>query len=200
MGRYVTQCAPGRDADRGEPPGTTASDDGWTAELRAAGCCSALLLGLLLLIDVGSGRLTGLRALMWVALAVLLLVVLVPPRVTAGEGWLASRSLLRRRRVRTDSLVAVRWSDGVSLRLVLRDLDGARVEVDPRVLIANPHLWQLVDAGACSSLGRGTLLCGATALRQLSERIDRETAHSPSTSSRAGRCRRPEGAGSGRRP
>ena len=108
MGRYVTQCAPERDADRGEPPGTSASDDGWTAELRAACGCSALLLGLLLLIDVGSGRLTGLRALMWVALAVLLLVVLVPPRVTAGEGWLASRSLLRRRRVRTDSLVGVR--------------------------------------------------------------------------------------------
>lgn len=76
------------------PPGTSASDDGWTAELRAACGCSALLLGLLLLIGVGSGRLTGLRALMWVALAVLLLVVLVPPRVTTGEGWLASRSCL----------------------------------------------------------------------------------------------------------
>ncbi|WP_329158352.1 hypothetical protein OHB49_05315 [Streptomyces sp. NBC_01717] len=94
----------------------------------------------------------------------------------------------------------MRWSDGVSLRLVLRDLDGARVEVDPRVLIANPHLWQLLDAGARSSLGRGTLLCGATALRQLSERIDRETAHSRSTSTRAGMRRRPEDAGSGRRP
>lgn len=76
------------------PPGTSASDDGWTAELWAACGCSALLLGLLLLIGVGSGRLTGLRALMWVALAVLLLVVLVPPRVTTGEGWLASRSCL----------------------------------------------------------------------------------------------------------
>ena len=94
----------------------------------------------------------------------------------------------------------MRWSDGVSLGLVLRDLDGARVEVDPRVLIANPHLWQLLDAGARSSLGRGTLLCGATALRQLSERIDRETAHSRSTSTRAGMRRRPEDAGSGRRP
>ncbi|MDX3769106.1 MULTISPECIES: hypothetical protein [unclassified Streptomyces] len=198
MGRNVTQCVPRHDADRGNPPGTTASDDGWSAEVRAACGCSALLLGLLLLIDVGSGRITGLRALMWVALALLLLVVLVPPRVTAGEGWLASRGLLRRRRVRTDRLVGVRWSDGVSLRLVLRDLDGARVELDPRVLIANPQLWQLLDAGARSSLGRGTLLCGATALSQLSERIDREAAHSRST--RAGMRRRPEDTGSDRRP
>lgn len=198
MGRHIDRPAPGRDADRVEPPGTSASDDGWTAELRAACGCSGLLLGLLLVIDMGSGRLTGLRALLWVALAVLLFMVLVPPRVTAGEGWLASRGLLRRRRVRTDCLVGVRWSDGVSLRLVLRDLDGARVEVDPRVLIANPQLWHLLDAGARSSLGRGTLLCGATALRQLSERIDRELA--PSRSTRAGIRRRPEGVGPGRRP
>ncbi|MET8416947.1 hypothetical protein ABZV41_14705 [Streptomyces sp. NPDC005098] len=198
MGRHIDRPAPGREAGRGEPPGTSASDDGWTAELRAACGCSALLLGLLLLIDMSSGRLTGLRALLWVALAVLLFVVLVPPRVTAGEGWMASRGLLRRRQVRTDCLVGVRWSDGVSLRLVLRDLDGARVEVDPRVLIANPQLWQLLDAGARSSLGRGTLLCGATALRQLSERIDREPAASRAT--RAVIRRRPEGVGPGRRP
>lgn len=84
MGRHIDRPAPGRDADRVEPPGTSASDDGWTAELRAACGCSGLLLGLLLVIDMGSGRLTGLRALLWVALAVLLFMVLVPPRVTAA--------------------------------------------------------------------------------------------------------------------
>ncbi|MGW2563228.1 hypothetical protein ACWCXB_29175 [Streptomyces sp. NPDC001514] len=109
-------------------------------------------------------------------LATLLFVVLLPPRVTAGEGWLASRTLLRKRRVRTDQLVAVRWSDGVAQRLVLRGLDGGRVELDPRVLIASPQLWRQLDAGARTSLGRGTLLCGATALKVLSRRIDGETA------------------------
>ncbi|MFD9219283.1 hypothetical protein ACFWDI_04460 [Streptomyces sp. NPDC060064] len=130
------------------------------------------------MIDCGSGGLTMLRAALWAGLAILLFVVLLPPRVTAGEGWLASRGLLRQRKVRTDCLVAVRWSDGVAQRLVLRDLDGGRVELDPHVLIANPQLWRLLDAGARTSLDRGTLLCGATALRQLSRRIDGETAHS----------------------
>ncbi|MCP3819303.1 hypothetical protein NLX86_14685 [Streptomyces sp. A3M-1-3] len=178
MGRRITRSVPGRDADRAEPPGKPASDDGWAADLKAAAGCATLLLALLLLIDGASGGLTAPRAVLWAALAVLLFVLLLPARVTAGEGWLASRGLLRERRVCTDRLVAVRWSDGVAQRLVLRDVDGARVEVDPRVLVANPHLWRLLDAGARSSLGRGTLLCGATALKQLSRRIDGETAQS----------------------
>ncbi|MFK4227154.1 hypothetical protein [Streptomyces sp. NPDC019890] len=146
--------------------------------MRSAVGCATLLLCLLLVIDGGSGALTFASAALWTALAILLFVVLLPARVTAGEGWLASRGLLRERRVRTDCLVAVRWSDGVAQRLVLRDLDGGRVELDPRVLVANPPLWRLLDEGARTSLGRGTLLSGATALKQMSRRIDGETAHS----------------------
>ncbi|WP_455351949.1 hypothetical protein [Streptomyces sp. SYSU K217416] len=82
--------------------------------------------------------------------------------------------------MRTDQLVAVRWSDGVAQRLILRDLHGGRVELDPRVLVANSQLWRLLDEGARASLGRGTLLCGAIALKQLSQRIDGETAQSVS--------------------
>ncbi|WP_351230995.1 hypothetical protein [Streptomyces sp. NPDC002133] len=41
---------------------------------------------------------------------------------------------------------------------------------------ANPALWRRLDEDARTCVEHGTLLCGATALRQLSERIDRETA------------------------
>ncbi|MCX4820164.1 hypothetical protein OG883_09645 [Streptomyces sp. NBC_01142] len=178
MEQRETRCVPGRDAGRAEPPGSPSADHGRSGERQAAIRCAALLLAMLLLIDVGSGGLTTVRAVLWTGLAVLLFVVLLPPRVTAGEGWLASRGLLRERTVRTDRLVSVRWSDGVAQRLVLRDLDGGRVELDPRVLVANPRLWRLLDAGARTSLGRGTLLYGAAALRQLSRRIDGETVRS----------------------
>ncbi|MFE5677568.1 hypothetical protein ACFQ7B_05685 [Streptomyces erythrochromogenes] len=58
----------------------------------------------------------------------------------------------------------------------LRDTDGGRVEIDPAVLIRNPAMWQRVDTDTRTSIQRGTLLCGATALRRLAARIDRETA------------------------
>jgi hypothetical protein len=79
--------------------------------------------------------------------------------------------------VRTDSLVSIRWFDGVSQRMVLRDTEGNRVEIDPRVLVRNPAMWRRLDADTRTSIERGTLLCGATALRELAGRIDRETAH-----------------------
>jgi len=148
----------------------------WAKDLRGAIRCAAALLALLLLIDRVAGTLTPLRAAAWVALALLLFLVLHPARVAAGEGWLTSRSLLRTRRVRTDQLVSVRCLDGVAQRLVLRDTSGASVEIDPRVLVANPALWYRLNEDAHVSALRGSLLCGATALRRVSERIDRETA------------------------
>ncbi|TLS47662.1 hypothetical protein FE633_03530 [Streptomyces montanus] len=138
--------------------------------------CSGVLLGLLLLVDWGTGDLTWWRAALWTTLAVLLFLVLFPPRVAAGAGWLASRGLLREQWVRTDHLVSVRCLDGVGRRLVLRDAFGGRVEIDPRVLTANPPLWHRVDEDARISAARGMLLCGGTALHRLSERIDGETA------------------------
>jgi hypothetical protein len=157
-------------------PAEVAHDRLWVQDLRSSIRCAAVLLVLLLLIDWGAGTLTAPRAALWVTLAVLLFLVLYPSRVSAGEGWLVSRGLRGARRVRTDRLVSVRCLDGVGRRLVLRDTSGARVEIDPRVLVSNPALWHRLDEDARVSGLRGTLTCGATALRRVSERIDRETA------------------------
>jgi hypothetical protein len=89
---------------------------------------------------------------------------------------LSSRPLLRERRVRTDALVSVRCLDGTSQRLLLRDAFGGRVELDPEILVTNPRLWNRLDEGARKSVADGMLLCGGTALRLISEQVDRETA------------------------
>ncbi|MFJ3233773.1 hypothetical protein [Streptomyces sp. NPDC086787] len=162
------------------PHGATAAraayDRRWAGDLRSAIRCSAVFLSLLVLIDCGAGRLTFVRGGLWVGLGVLLFLVLFPQRVTAGEGWLASRGPLRERRVRTDLLVSVRCLDGVSQRLRLRDMLGNRVEIDPQVLVDNPDLWRGLERDAYESAARGSLTCGETALRRISERVDRETA------------------------
>lgn len=157
-------------------PAEVAYDRLWAQDLRSSIRCSAVLLALLLLIDGAAGTLTPARAALWVTLGLLLFLVLHPTRVAAGEGWLSTHGLLRTRRVRTDRLVSVRCLDGVAQRLVLRDTSGASVEIDPRVLVANPPLWHRIDEDARVSALRGTMTCGATALRRVSERIDRETA------------------------
>lgn len=154
----------------------TVDDRDWAADVRTSLRCAGVLLGLLLFVDWAAGSLAWWRGALWLALALLLLLVLFPVRVSAGAGWLATRRLLRTRRVRTDLLVAARPLDGVAQRLVLRDALGNRVEIDPEVLIRNPDLWYLLDEGARASEAAGTLLCGATALHRLAHRIDRETA------------------------
>ena len=116
------------------------------------------------------------RAALWCALTGLLFVVLCPTRVSAGGNWLATRRLMREHRVRTDLLVSVRRMDGVSPRLLLRDSLGGRAEVDPEVLVRHPQLWLRLDAGARTAATHGSLLCGATALRRVSRRVDREAA------------------------
>jgi len=160
----------------GETSGGTAYDRRWAGDLRSAIHCSAAILVLLVLIDWGAGHLTVVRGGLWVGLGVLLFVVLFPHRVTADAGWLASRGLLRERRVRTDLLVSVRVLDGVSQRLRLRDVLGNLVEIDPQVLVNNPDLWHHLERDALRSAARGSLTCGETALRRISQRIDRETA------------------------
>lgn len=157
-------------------PGGVAYDRHWARDLHTSVRCSVALCGLLLLIDWGTGNLTWARGALWCALGALLFLVLCPPRVCAGEGWLATRSLLRRRRVRTDLLVSVRVTDGVSRRLVLWDAFGARLEIDPRVLVDNPALWYRFEEDARTSAASGRLRCGAGALRRLAEEVDRETA------------------------
>ncbi len=157
-------------------PSEAAYDHLWAADLRSSIRCSAVLLGLLLGIDRVAGSFTLWRGALWATLAVLLFLVLFPSRVAAGEGWLASRGLLRERRVRTDHLVSVRCLNGVGQRLVLRDTFGGRLEIDPRVLIANPPVWHRLYEDARVSATRGSLTCGTSALLRLSKQIDRETA------------------------
>ncbi|MFG2886538.1 hypothetical protein ACGFYV_30260 [Streptomyces sp. NPDC048297] len=156
--------------------GAVVSDQHWAADLRTAVGCAAGLLGMLVCVDWAAGSLSWWRCALWLALALVLFLVLFPARVCAGDGWLASRRLLRGHRVRTDLLVVARPLGGVSQRLVLRDSLGARVEIDPEVLVGNPGLWYRLDEGARRSEAAGTLRSGNTALRRLAARIDRETA------------------------
>ncbi|MFD4142726.1 hypothetical protein [Streptomyces sp. NPDC058572] len=155
---------------------TVAHDARWAGDLRDAFLCAVLLLGLLVVVDTGNGTLTAGRSALWAGLSVVLFVVLLPARVTAGREWIHSRGLLVAQQVRTDRLVCADWSDGVAQRLLLRDADGRTLRLDPRVLVGNPRLWHLLDAGIRVSRDVGTLRSGDTALRQLSARIDDETA------------------------
>ncbi|MFH8776239.1 MULTISPECIES: hypothetical protein [unclassified Streptomyces] len=162
--------------ERPDRSGETAYNGEWTQELWSAVRCAGVLLTLLLLVDWGSGRIAPWRAALWFALSGLLFVLLYPARVSAGGNWLASRRLVREYRVRTDLLVSVRCLDGISPRLLLRDALGGRVEIDPEVLVRNPQLWLLLNEGTRKASADGLLLCGQTALRRLSARMDRETA------------------------
>lgn len=178
MGRRDDACGGPLDARTNGPDGAgeATNDREWTQELWSSVRCAGLLLTLLLLVDWGSGRLALWRTALWLALAGLLFVVLYPARVSAGENWLTSRRLVREHGVRTDLLVSVRYMDTIAQRLLLRDALGGRVEIDPEVLVRNPQLWYRLDQGARKAASDGLLLCGATALRRVSRRVDQETA------------------------
>lgn len=147
------------------------------ADLRTALVCAGALLALLHLVDLGNGTLRPLRSAVWCLLAAVLYAVLHPPRVTAGRDWLAVRGLILEHRVSTDLLVQVLHRDGpVARRIVLRDVLGNRVELDPAVLLANPVLWHVLDRGARSAEASGLLRTGAEVLRSLARRIERDGA------------------------
>jgi hypothetical protein len=157
----------------GPPSGKgLAGDRHWRGDARYAIRCALAFYALAMLIDQGAGTLTLPRAGLWTGLALLVLVVLLPPRVTVGEGWLAVRGLVRERRVRADALVEVRQYEGISAHLLLRDAAGRWLELDPQVLVGNALIWHEVDAGIRRSRERGTLRSGTDVLRRLSERID----------------------------
>ncbi|MCX5380842.1 hypothetical protein [Streptomyces sp. NBC_00091] len=159
------------------PPGPVAHDVRWAGERRSALGVASLLLAALFTMDAGLGELDVARVLLWTGLACLVFVILLPPRVCVRPGLLSVRRVFRADSVRTDSLVSVQWSDGVAQRVVLRDAQGGRVEIDPAVLVRNPPMWRRLDADSRTSITHGTLRHGATALRELADRIDRETAH-----------------------
>ncbi|GGX43187.1 hypothetical protein [Streptomyces noursei] len=154
----------------------TVVDRHWRAHARRALQCALAFVGLLVLLDWGSGGLTPARAGLWALLGAVAFAVLLPARVSAGDGWLAVRGLVGRRQVRTDALVAVRRYGGVAPRLLLRDARGRRLVLDSRVLEANPLIWHLLDAGARRSLALGTLRHGTHALGELADRIDGQEA------------------------
>jgi hypothetical protein len=138
--------------------------------------CSLAFLGMALLVDYDAQTLTPPRALLWLVLTAVVFTILLPQRVTAGPGWLAVRGLVRRQAVRTDALVTVRQYGDISAHLTLCDTDGHRLELDPRILVANPLLWHELDTGVRRSRQRGTLREGVDVLEQLGHQIDDATA------------------------
>ncbi|MGW3245281.1 hypothetical protein [Streptomyces sp. NPDC001070] len=150
----------------------TIGDRHWRADVRRALGCALAFLCLAVPLDAAAGTLTPQRAGLWLLLAVIVLALLCPSRVTAGDGWLAVRGPLRKRRVRTDALTVVRQSPGVSRHLILWDADGRWLELDARVLEANPLLWHRLEADARRSRRDGMLREGAEVLGRLGERID----------------------------
>ncbi|WP_210585919.1 hypothetical protein [Streptomyces sp. GESEQ-35] len=158
-----------------EPP-SPAGDRHWRGSVRFAAACALVFGTMTLLVDWDAHTLTPTRALLWLALTTAAFAVLLPQRVTAGPGWLTVRGPFGRHTVHTDALIAVRHYGDISSHLILRDAHGQRLELDPRVLIANPLLWHELDTGVRRSLERGTLPQDPDDLRRLRHRIDDETA------------------------
>ncbi|MCX4776254.1 hypothetical protein [Streptomyces sp. NBC_01264] len=175
MERRFTQSATGAHS-AAEPPVPLARDIHWAVERRTAIGVASLLYAALLAMDASGGRLDAARGALWAGLAALVFVILLPSRVSVGPGLLSARGLLVEHTVRTDSLVSVRWTDGVAQRMILRDTEGNRAEIDPTVLVRNPAMWHRFDVDARTSIRQGTLRHGAIALCELTERINRETA------------------------
>jgi hypothetical protein len=151
-------------------------DRHWRGSARFAVGCALVFCAMTLLVDWDADTLTPLRTLLWITLSAAVLAVLLPHRVSAGHGWLAVRGPWRRRMVRTDALAGVRQCGGIAPHLVLWDTYGHRLELDPRVLAANPLIWHELDTGLRRSIERGTLRQGADVLHRLGHRIDDDTA------------------------
>ncbi|MFE2010477.1 hypothetical protein [Streptomyces sp. NPDC059491] len=153
----------------------TVQDREWAGEARAAAGCAGLLLSVSLTVDACDGGLNLPATLLWIALAVVLFVVMLPAKVVATPGRLAVRTLWTRTAVRTDRLAVLRWPDGVEQRLVLVDTEGGTARVELRVLLANPPLWLLLEAGARTSRENGTLRDGGRDLHRLQRRVEGDT-------------------------
>ncbi|MFI5683453.1 hypothetical protein [Streptomyces sp. NPDC051636] len=161
---------------RGSSPHDSAGDRHWRGSARLAAVCAFAFAALTLLVDWDAGTLTAARALLWTTLSAALFAVLLPQRVSAGPGRLTVSGRLRRQAVRTDALTSAWHYGDVGTRLVLRDIYGHRLALDPRVLAADPLLWHELDAGARRARERGTLRQGTEVLERLGHRIDDETA------------------------
>ncbi|MCX5420919.1 hypothetical protein [Streptomyces sp. NBC_00078] len=153
-----------------------AGDRHWRGSARFAVGCALIFCAMTLLVDWDADTLSPLRALLWITLSAAVFTVLLPHRVSAGPGWLAVRGPWCQRMVRTDALAGARQCGDVAPHLVLWDAYGHHLELDPRVLAANPLIWHELDTGLRRSIERGTLRQGADVLQQLGHRIDNDTA------------------------
>ncbi|SEO81055.1 hypothetical protein [Actinacidiphila rubida] len=158
------------------PVRDTAHARGFRSDRRWAVGCAGAAFALAMLAEADSGDLGAAYAAATLGAALVVLALLWPPRVTAGQGRLAVRGLLRTRTVRTDALAGMWLIGDLATSLVLRDVDGRRVELDSETVVANPLLWHLLEAGVHRSQERGTLRTGARVLDALAHRVDGEAA------------------------
>jgi hypothetical protein len=88
-----------------------------------------------------------------------------PPRVVLGGGWLAVSRFGHLQRVRTGRLAGLSDNPRVAGSMVLIDEDGNQAEIDVRVLVRNPLIWEEVCRGVSRARRRGSLeLAGAGSL------------------------------------
>ncbi|MGW4199534.1 hypothetical protein [Streptomyces sp. NPDC004726] len=172
--RWSAPYRPDSAADTGDGR-VLAEDRRWLHDLRAAVFCAASLLALLHIVDFAGSALSAPRSFLWCVLSVTLFAVLYPPRVSVGHDWLSVRGLLGERRVSIQLLTHVARREGIAQRIVLRDIRGRRVEVDPITLAGNPLIWHELDRGARRSRERGLLRTGSGVLQALSDRIESDT-------------------------
>ena len=80
-----------------------------------------------------------------------------PPRVALGGAWLSVSRLGRAQRVDTGRLTGLSANPRVASSVVLTDEDDNSAEIDTRVLVRNPLIWQQVSQGVSHALRRGAL-------------------------------------------
>ena len=80
-----------------------------------------------------------------------------PPRVLLRGDWLASSRLGRRQRVDTGRLTGLSANPRVAGSVLLTDGHGNQAEIDVRVLVRNPLIWQQVSHGVGQARQRGSL-------------------------------------------
>jgi hypothetical protein len=80
-----------------------------------------------------------------------------PPRVLLRDGWLAVSRLGRWQRVDTGRLTGLSANPRVAGSVVLTDEHGNQADVDIRVLVRNPLIWQQVRQGVSRAHHRGSL-------------------------------------------
>lgn len=81
-----------------------------------------------------------------------------PPRVLLGGDWLTVSRLGRRwQRVDTGRLAGLSANSRVAGSMVLTDEHGNQAEIDVRVLVRNPLIWEQVCQGVSRARYRGSL-------------------------------------------